>query len=212
MICPHCKCEYIRGVRECADCGVALVDALDAPAPALLDAGEVASLWQGNDPGERSAVKETLEKAGIAVIDQEAAGYFIFPSMRPKTEIFVSRKNLEQATKVLVDAGVLNDPSELTEEELNSLALPESEIADDDGQEFSQPDLSGDWHEDDPAAEVWNGDTEEFADTLVACLREIGIASRKGSDAGHWRLEVRPEQEARAREIIREVEQASPPE
>jgi transcription initiation factor TFIIIB Brf1 subunit/transcription initiation factor TFIIB len=29
MICPNCKCEYIRGVTECADCGVALVDKLE---------------------------------------------------------------------------------------------------------------------------------------------------------------------------------------
>ena len=56
-------------------------------------------MWEGNDPSECAAVKEALEEAGIPVIDQQSAGYFIFPSMRPKTEIYVSSKNLEQAKK-----------------------------------------------------------------------------------------------------------------
>jgi hypothetical protein len=74
------------------------------------------------------------------------------------------------------------------------------------------PDSADNWDEDDPVAEVWNGDKEEFADTLTVCLREIGIGSRKLTEAGHWRLVVRPEQESRAREVVREVVEASPPE
>ena len=66
--------------------------------------------------------------------------------------------------------------------------------------------------EDDPAATVWTGDSEPLADNLVACLREVGIASRKLSEAGHWSLLVRPEKELRAKEIVREVVEASPPE
>jgi hypothetical protein len=212
MICPNCKCEYIRGVTQCADCGIALVDALDPTAPDTQDGEGVVSVWEGNDPGESAAVKDALEKAGIPVIDQEAGGYFIFPSMRPKTEIYVSSKNVEEAKKVLLDLEAWDDPEELSEGERESLELPESDIPESDEQSSQLLDSSDIWDEDDPVAEVWNGDKEEFADTLMACFREIGIASRKLSEAGHWRLVVRPEQEFRAKEIVREVVDASPPE
>jgi hypothetical protein len=212
MICPNCKCEYIRGVTECADCGVALVDALDPSPSDLQDGLEVVSVWEGNDPSESAAVKDALEKAGIPVIDQGSAGYFIFPSMRPKTEIYVSRKNVEEAKKVLLDLEVWDDPEEMSEGERESLELPESDIPDSDEQTSLPPDNSENWDEDDPVAEVWNGDKEELADTLAACLWEIGIGSRKLSEANQWRLVVRPEQESRAREVVREVVEASPPE
>ena len=212
MICPNCKCEYIRGVTQCADCGVTLVDALDPSAPDTQDGQGIVSVWEGNDPSESAAVKDALEKAGIPVIDQEAAGYFIFPSMRPKTEIYVSSKNVEEAKKVLLDLQAWDDPEEMSEGERESLELPESDIPGRDEQASVLLDSSDDWDEDDPVAEVWNGDKEEFADTLTACLREIGIGSLKLSKAGHWRLVVRPEQEARAREVVREVVEASPPE
>jgi hypothetical protein len=212
MICPSCKCEYIRGVTQCADCGVALVDALDPSASDPQDGLEVVSVWEGNDPSESTAVKDALEKAGIPVIDQESAGYFIFPSMRPKTEIYVSSKNVEEAKKVLLDLEAWDDPEEMSEGERESLELPESDIPDSDEQASPLPDSSGDWDEDDPVAEIWNGDKEDLADTLTACLQEIGIGSRKLSEAGHWRLVVHPEQEARAKEVVREVVEASPPE
>jgi hypothetical protein len=212
MICPSCKCEYIRGVTQCADCGVALLDALDSSAPGTQDGQGIVSVWEGNDPGECATVKDALEKTGIPVIDRESAGYFIFPSMRPKTEIYISIGDVERAKKVLLGLRAWDDPAEMTEEERESLALPESDVPDSDEQTSLAPDSSDNWDKDDPIAEVWNGDKEDFADTLAACLREIGIGSRKFSEAGHWRLAVRPEQEARAKEIVREVVEASPPE
>ena len=39
--------------------------------------------------------------------------------------------------------------------------------------------FSEDWDEHDHVSEVWNGEKEDFADTLTACLREIGIPSHK---------------------------------
>ncbi len=212
MICPQCKCEYIRGVTRCADCDVALVDALDPSANGSQEGQEVVSVWEGNDPTEGAAVNDAFDKAGIPVIAPGVTGYFIFPSMRPKIEICVSVTDLERAKRVLLGLGAWHDPEELTLEEHESLALPESDVADSHEQLSLGPDSSDDWHEDDPVAEVWNGDREDFADILTACLREIGIGSRKFAEAGRWRLVVRPEQESRAKEIVREVVEASPPE
>lgn len=217
MICPQCKCEYIRGVTQCADCGVPLVHELDSsPADAQEDK-EIISVWAGSDSGERSAVRGALEKAGIAVIDQEAPGHLFFPSNQPKAEIFVSPEDVERAKTVLADLGISEHPDEMTEEEREAMALPESDFPESDERASLDEDSPQDWdpqdwNEDDPGIEVWAGDNEEMADTLKLCLREIGIASRKTSEAGRWRVAVRPEHESRAREIVREVVEGSPPE
>jgi hypothetical protein len=209
MICPNCKCEYIKGVTQCADCGVPLVDALATPE--TQDKPAVVSVWEGGDPGERAAVSEALEEAGIQVVDQESAGHLFFPSMNPKTDIFVSAANLERAKKVLADLEAWDEPEELSEGESDSAELPDSDDLDKDDDGDVEADPSEEWHDDDPVVEVWKGSEENLADTLSMCLREVGIASHKSIEVGIWRLVVRPEKEAKAKEVVREVVEASPP-
>jgi hypothetical protein len=212
MICPNCKCEYIKGVTQCADCGVPLVDQLDPPTDPR-KAPPIVSVWEGGDPGERAAVAEALEEAGIPVVDQEAAGHFFFPSMNPKSDIFVSAENLERAKKVLADLEAWDEPEESLEGEPESTELPESNGSEKDVDEEDDVDAdpSEEWHDDDLVAEVWKGSEEDLADTLSMCLREVGIGSHKSLEAGIWHLVVRPEKETRAKEVVREVVDASPP-
>jgi len=208
MFCPKCKCEYVRGVRECADCGVPLVDALEPEDANPLENVRLVSVWQGNDPSECERVKAALENAGIEFLDGDSKNFEVFVPLGSNLEIFVSTADRDAARKIILDEGGRIDPDEMTPEGMESLTLPESDQPDSDGPQ----DLSVEWNEDDPVTEVWNGEKEDFADTLAACLREIGIASRKLSEASRWSLVVRPEQEARAREVVREVVEASPPE
>ncbi|MGA7795451.1 MAG: DUF2007 domain-containing protein [Candidatus Acidiferrales bacterium] len=212
MICPNCKCEYIRGVTQCADCGVALVDALEPPKANLSDSVRIVALWRGNDPAECEKIREALRNADIPFTEPDTKGSFSFIATEQRMEIWISEADLERGRKILLDLNGAVDPGELTPEELEALALPESDRQDSADQESRLEISSEDWHEEDPAAEVWSGESEEFADNLIACLREIGIASRKISEEGRWRLVVRPEQESRAKEIVREVVEASPPE
>jgi hypothetical protein len=211
VFCPSCKCEYRAGATLCSDCGVPLVDSLDPGAPSPPDGGELVLVWAGNDPQEWTETKEALTKAKIPFSEQESSAYFIFRSMRPKSELFVPKKYVERARKVLLDLGSRVDPAELTAEEIKSLELPESDGAYPDGHASIPSDLPEDWDDQEPASEVWSGGDEDFANTLLACFREISIPSRKFSKDGEWRLVVRPEQEARAKEIVREVVEASPP-
>jgi hypothetical protein len=210
MFCPSCKCEYIRGVTQCAECGVALVDALP-PEEDAHPREEFASVWSGSGSGELDEVKGALAEAGITPIDREAAGYLFFPSIQPQREVFVSRKDQERARQVLSGLGLWHDPSELTDEERASLELPGSDAAADPEPVDLTEDSVSDWDEDVPVTEIWSGGEEDLADNLSACLREVGIASRKVSGARGWSLAVRPEHEARAREIVREVVEAAPP-
>jgi hypothetical protein len=212
MICPNCKCEYRAGVTQCSDCGVPLVEAL-APAPsASTGDSSLESIWYSNDPAEYASVKETLQKADIPFVDQTSNRYLMFPSLRPKMEIWVSSADKDRAKKALFDLKGLTDPEDLTEEEIESLALPEKEDAAQDESGNPEIDPTEDWDDDEPSSEIWNGTAENLADTLMACFRENGIASHKVTEGSRWRLVVRPEQEARAKEIVREVVEASPPE
>jgi hypothetical protein len=212
MFCPNCKCEYIRGVTECADCGVPLVDTLESSETSPADDFRLVAIWRGNDREEYESVKEALKNAGVPYTAPDSKSFFSFLPSEATLEIWISDADQEKAKKIILDLEGRVDPDELTPEEIDSLALPESDVPDSDEQTSLEPDLSDDWDEDDPVAEVWNGEKEEFADTLAACLREIGIGSHKLSESGHWRLVVRPEQESRAKEIVREVVEASPPE
>jgi hypothetical protein len=211
MFCPSCKCEYVRGITLCAECGVALVDSLPSEEDAERGA-ELVGIWAGGDSGELETVKDALDRAGITSIDREAAGYLFFPSMQPQHELFVARKDLERAKDVVAGLGLWRDPAELTEEERASLELPESDAAGDAEATDRVDDAPEEWDEEGPAIEIWSGGEENFAENLADCLREVGIASRKLLAGGSWSLAVRPEQETRAREIVREVVEAAPPE
>jgi hypothetical protein len=210
MICPSCKCEYRFGVTECADCGVPLVDALDASASAGLKNDRIVSVWSGNDPHECTIVREALEGAKIPFATP-STGYSDFPTLQPRMEICVFGADEDRAKKVLLELEGRTDPDELTAEELESLALRVSDDVDSDEGANIPADLPEDWDDDAPVSEAWNGEQEDFANTLSACLRENGIAARQVTEGGRWRLVVRSENEARAREIVREVVEASPP-
>jgi len=212
MICPQCKCEYVRGVTQCPDCDVPLVDALDPPQAAFPDNARLVPIWRGRDDAECERVIEALDSAGIPHTDPDSKSSFSFLPTDPSAEIWVSDTDEERAKKILAELDGLVYPEESTSEETASFALRESDEPDSEERTDELQDLTEEWYEDDPVVEAWNGDSEQLADNLTVCLREIGIASRKLSEVGKWRVVVRPAQESRAKEIVREVVEASPPE
>jgi hypothetical protein len=213
MICPNCKCQYIRGVTRCAECGIALVDPLEPPEENTAGNVRIVPIWQGKDASECERVQEALESADIPFTVPDPKSQFSFLPTEPSLEIWISEVDQERASKIISDLDGLVDPDEMTPEQIESLALPESDSQQDDAEDAGAgSDLEQQWHEDDPVHEVWDGDSEDIADNLMMCLREIGIASRKITEERRWRVVVRPEQEARAKEIVREVVDASPPE
>jgi hypothetical protein len=188
------------------------VDALEpSPLPPPGDES-VVTIWSGNDPREFVVVKEALDKAQIPFMGPVSTGYFIFPSMRPKMEIGVSVADRERAEKVLEDLEGQEDTGDLSPEELEKLALPDSGGVDRDRIASASSNVPEDWEDRDHVSEVWNGEDEDFADTLMACLRENEIPSRKFTEENHWHLVVPSDQEARAKEIVREVVEGAPPE
>ena len=212
MICPQCKCEYIRGVTQCSDCGVALVDRLEPEKPSL-DNVRIVPVWRGSDASECERVAEALEGADIRYRKADSQSLFGSRPNETTLEIWVDEADRERAEELAASLDSSRFYEELTPGESSALSLPDSDEPDqEDEAADSLEDLSQEWHEDDPVVEAWTGDNETIADQLTMCLSEIGIASRKVSEQGRWSVVVRPQQERRAKEIVREVVEASPPE
>jgi hypothetical protein len=68
------------------------------------------------------------------------------------------------------------------------------------------------WYPEDATAEIWSGDQPELGEMIAASLQENQIHSRASSSAGRCALFVLHEDEARAREIVREIVEGAPPE
>jgi hypothetical protein len=68
------------------------------------------------------------------------------------------------------------------------------------------------WHPEDAGEEVWSGDSAELVDMLGSSLRENHIHFRRALTGSKHTLFVLPEDESRAREIVREVVEGAPPE
>ena len=93
------------------------------------------------------------------------------------------------------------------EEEIGS---PEAE---EEAEENNAPDdIVEDFDPDEATVEVWSGAAEGMARTFEDCLNNVGIGCVVGDDGGKWRVLVLPSSEKRAREIVREIMEASAPE
>jgi hypothetical protein len=219
MFCPNCKAEYLAGVKWCSDCDVALVDSLEESGGAgkgqAKGEGEELRLlpvWSGDDPSEFAAVKAALEKAEIPFLDESREGYFLFPSFLSKLQVRVSSADLDRADRVVREALEAPATEESAGSGKNVAATPHAAGA----AEGEEEEVATEYPPEEPdekeeITEVWQGDDESTAAAIVACFQENGIASRKVSGENFWRLLVRPQDEARAKEIAREVVEGTPP-
>src|ERR1019366_6610419 len=90
----------------------------------------IVQIWGGGDPAEFDKVSQALKDAGIQFIAPDSKSSFSFIPAEPTMEVWVEEPDQEQARKIVLDLEGQVDPSELTPEELESLALAESDQED----------------------------------------------------------------------------------
>jgi hypothetical protein len=203
MFCPVCESEYREGFTKCSDCGVDLVKQLAD------DSEAKEPLWAGQDASVRSAICEKLDAAKILHEDDSVESQFM-PAFRQSIyriqirkkdheaalnairEIDVDRLNIRPSPGVVLDRNSdwlrTNAPQrDLWGRPLNSDASP-SESAD-DSEIAADASASGD--ADESAEEVPDDQLEDFSpdDATVERASEI-----------------------RAKEIVREIIEQTPPE
>ena len=231
MFCPQCNAEYRPGFTRCADCGVDLVNdppeyALAGKPPAA-DPGDpnedpFCSFWKGQDARVHAELCEVLEQAGIPHKTIFRSDHLFNFSNFPAYEIGVPFSSFEKAEKVVQETYGTDDVEDVGAQELAGLVVRPSggvpilpEMVSLPPEDIPGPPAAGeraDWFPEDATVNVWSADSPEQSEFLVAALHENGIHCRLDEQGSQTRLFVLPHDAARAREIVREVTEQTPPE
>ncbi len=234
--CSDCDVNLVESLSAQGPAGAEAEEVQDS---AALDSPKL--LWSGIDGGAFARITAALEEADVPFNDEKPDLRLIYASMRHPLQIWIQRRDREAARRVLEEVlGTCADdetssaldeaasgPGDSAREPVKGqtptgVILRPEESKDlsrnPSGQRWEEPagaasdDLLEDFDPDEATVEVWSGDTEGMAQMLKDCLRENGIGcSVDGDPTDKQRLLARPENEARAREIVREVVEGVPP-
>jgi hypothetical protein len=203
--CPLCDAEYAASHVQCSVCGVDLVaEALRGrPLDERQRKERIVVVWRGGDPLAVSEVISALRDAGIRHHVQPTNEHMVFElgMPRPKYAVRVFSSDAAKAKELLADI-----------RESPPFALDEIEELDPEQASAEVHTPAREWNPRAATVEVWSGEDAALGELLEACLREnrIGVR-REGADPSRIRLLIMAADESSAREIIREVREATPP-
>jgi len=166
--------------------------------------GSLVVLWAGEDPAVHSALLELLDAGTIPYKDWCLGDDAVAPTADPLPIDWKPRFGFE----VAVSSGDLSVARQILEKVLDE--EPEDlEIPAQDELPSKEPlTAANELHS---TIEVWAGGDARVARFLTAALQENGIPVRLQMPGGETHLLVSATNEARAREIVREVTEGAPP-
>lgn len=168
--------------------------------------GSVVVLWAGEDPALHAALLDELDSAGIPVKDMSLGEDEVAPTADPLPIDWKPRFGFEVAV-LSSDLGAARQILEkLLEQEPVDTELPAQDEA--PGEEpplVSTTELH-------PAVEVWAGNDDRTAQFLTAAMQENEIPIHLENPGDQTKISVSAANATRAREIVREVTEAAPPE
>jgi len=233
LYCPQCGAEYREGYSSCSDCHVLLVrerrpdmntEQESVPQPGDPNRDPFCAFWRGTDARVLEELGSVLEEAGIPykVVRREDR---LFNRMDlPKFLLGVPASFYEKAEQIVVDAfsgqPLLRDMDGFVPESLGKKLdfdenEPPMELKDSSLQNNSNSSrnsvLLREWFPEDAIVQVWSGDACDSS-MIQMSLQENEIRFRSETQNEKQQLYVLPEDESRAREIIREILESSPPE
>lgn len=209
MFCPLCKAEYRLGVSTCSDCEVALVPSLpteEGVEASHLQKGRLEPLWEGDDLALHASLLEALDAAKIPYFNKPLS---VYPGVR-RADPFPVKPLALFGYKVAVLSSHFPAAKEILEKLLDQEPKDELELPDQPDRSVAQP-QPGAAHDEEPTQEVWRGEDRAFARFLQDALRENDMSLLADSSGDETVISVRPSEASRAREILRELQEASPP-
>lgn len=206
MFCPNCKTEYRKGFSRCSDCGADLVREL--PKQGKSGCSDFTELiWMGANEQTQTAVEVLLAAAGIKFSERPPDDHLLIPASYRATQIYVSWNDLAPA-RFLID-GRFVEPVEEAEQSgvEDSDEHVADEIAETNDDESAAPSdvaktVPANWDPRLASCTIWRTD---FLEAMRQSLVENGIGCCIVSDGEFDRLMIYPDDESRAREIIREI-------
>jgi hypothetical protein len=168
--------------------------------------GSVVLIWAGEDPALHATLLEQLESAGIRYSDKVLGDDEVAPTADPLPIDWKPRFGFEVAV-LSSDLGAARTILEkLLNEEPADLEIPAQDVA----QSVEPPLVSvTELH---PTIEVWSGVDDRIAQFLTAAMQENEIPIHLETAGDVTTVFVSAANEARAREIVREVTEGVPPE
>ena len=227
MFCPQCKAEYRQGFTRCADCEVELV--VELPIAAMVPRGRHESdeanetdearensedpfceFWKGEDPRIHAEICELLDQEGIPHKTVRREDHLFKLSTNNAFRVGIPFSLFDKAEAAISEAYGSDDdrPPEASEEELWPLALPESTGAGEVRRRWNPENF----YPEDATVEVWSSEDLYPGEVIALALRENQVLCRFDKGQGKKSICVLPEDEERAREIVREIVEGTPPE
>jgi hypothetical protein len=201
--CPLCDAEYSASHTQCTVCGVDLVpeQLRGRPLDERQRKERIVVIWRGGDPLAVSEVISALRDAGIRHHVQPTNEHLVFElgMPRPKYAVRVFSSDAAKAKELIADIR-------------ESLPFVLDQTGQHEQEAVAGPAAGHQWNSAAAKVEIWSGEDGALAELLEACLREnrIGVL-REGAEPGRLQLLIMPADEPAAREIIREVREATPP-
>jgi hypothetical protein len=230
MICPLCKAEYRQGFTHCTDCDVDLVWELPKAAievrpeelPVDPNENPFCSFWKGEDSRVHAELCMVLDEAGIPHHTVFRRDHLFNLNNFAAYEIGVPFSLFERAENAVKEAYGTDDVGDVGAQEPQELLVKDSRwtprllatLTPSPGEDVPGPPNTGeglDWYPEDATVKVWATESGEPSDFLVAALNENGIRCRVDKGGPQAKLYVLPQDEDRAREIVREVVEGQPP-
>ncbi len=162
-------------------------------------------LWAGEDPAVYAGLVEKLGAAGIPCKNMAIADDSIAPPADPLPIDWKPRFGFEVAVPSYDLTAAQQILEKLLAEEPQDLEIPEQPLS-----SLKELPLT-DSTETHPAVEVWTGTDDKMAEFLTAAMQENDIPMHLENPADQTHIYVSAANEARAREIVREVTEGAPP-
>jgi len=240
MICPKCGAEYRQGYTSCADCHVFLVEEqpgvgqLDRlqrvdgdgaaasytyPGAGRAQPGDpnedpFCSFWKGTDARVCAELCTVLDEAGIPHKTIHRQDHLFNFANHSPYELGVPASLYEKAELAIKEA--FGTDQETGEDTLPLLPAPDREPADfAKGLRDAMADAN-DWlgprYPEDATVEVWSGEDadRDTKDMIEMSLHESDMLCRSEEENGRIKVMVLPEDQTRAKEIVREIVEGKP--
>lgn len=235
MICPKCGAEYRPGFTQCADCDVDLVAArpdransaltafladeekprdTDRGAPGDPNEDPFCSFWKGADSRICVELCTVLDEAGIPHKTIHRQDHLFNFNNQTPYEVGVPASLYEKAELAIKEAFGTDEAT--GQDSVPLLPAPDRNPADFEKDLRDAIQDANEWlgprYPEDATVEVWAGEDTSTIEIIEMSLRESDLLVRTEKSPGHAKIYVLPEDEARAKEIVREIVEGAPPE
>jgi hypothetical protein len=169
--------------------------------------GSLIVLWAGEDPLVHAILLEKLDAVGIPYKDLSLGDDEVGPTADPLPIDWKPRFGFEVAVLAGDVTAARQILEKILDQEPEDLEIPER---DEDTDAYPEPrrTIATELH---PTVEVWSGCDDKIAQFLTAAMQENEIPIHLENPPDGMRILVSAANEARAREIVREVTDAAPP-